>query len=138
MKIEPETRYFDSSFGDHYVLTEGDKRLIVSVYGDDTSETDVKKIEGRKKPGSTTTLYRRGRELIQLEADARARSITYTFDTKDPSMMIWARHPQKGGEAFPDWVVENNSLWRFSASVTFHPKQIRTVSSDRGGQSNQD
>jgi len=46
--------------------------------------------------------------------------------------MIWARHPQKAG-GVPGLVVENNSLWRFSASVTFHPKQIRTVSSDREG-----
>jgi len=93
-----------------------------------TSETDVKKrLKERKKPGSTTTLYRRGRELIQLRLMLVLEVLLYFLIPKDPSMMIWARHHKRRERRFPDWVVENNSYGDISRKCHFFiPNQIRT------------
>jgi hypothetical protein len=101
----------------------GNKKLDLWILKElEETNTFISNIPGRRSiSGMTTRLYERAIEVVQLAADYHGREIVYMFQSKIPTMISWARDPEKGGRVFI-WSRIGDTEDEFYGEQVFHPR----------------
>lgn len=106
-------------------LEAGNKILVLSIDSYAAiAATRIDTIPNKPKTlGATTELYRQAFEIIKKAAAIIQEPIEYSFTTDNPTLIVWARHPEKGVAVF-QWndedISEENG--RLTAKKTIYPE----------------